>query len=137
MLHRPTSAPVWSPWRSLTDRFGALTGPYSGLFRFVFIAAVLSAVGCLYLWQVNNLSNLHEQTLRLERQASALEQQNVVLAEQLAQWNSPDQVDKRSTQQGYVVASKRTIEAPAAPVPGSSVSAAEVAAAPAEPQVNR
>ncbi len=125
MLDRPTSTPVWSPVRSLTDRLGALTGPFSGLLRYVLIAAVLTAIGCLYLWQVNNLSTLHEETLKLQGQAKVLEQQNVGLAEQLAQWNSPAYVDKRSAELGYVAAPKRVIAAPSAqPV---------VAAAPGSP----
>jgi hypothetical protein len=112
MLDRPTSAPVWSPVRWLTDRLGALTGPFSGLLRYVLIAAILAAIGCLYLWQVNDLSTLHEKTLELQGQASVLEQQNVGLAEQLAQWNSPAYVDKRSAELGYAAASKRIIAAP-------------------------
>jgi hypothetical protein len=128
MLDRPTSAPVWSPVRWLTDRLGALTGPFSGLLRYVLIAAVLTAIGCLYLWQVNDLSTLHEKTLKLQSEARVLEQENVGLAQQLAQWNSPAYVEKRSAELGYAAASKRTIAAPpgaepiaaAAPVAGTA-----------------
>ena len=140
MLNRSTSAPVWSPWRWLTGHLGALTGPYSGLLRYVLIAAVLSAIGCLYLWQVNDLSTLHEKTLKLEWQAGALEQQNVVLAEQLAQWNSPAYVDKRSAEQGYVAAPKRTIQTPAGKARATAAASAQkpaVVAAPVEPGASR
>lgn len=125
MLHRTTSAPLWSPVRWVTGRLGALTGPSSGLLRYVAIAAVLTAIGCLYLWQVNDLSTLHYNTGQLQEQARRLEHDNVLLAEQLAQWNSPQYVDRRSTEQGYVVAPASTIEAPTA------------ALAPAEPGANR
>lgn len=117
MLHRPTPAPVLSPGRWLNDRLRAFTGPSSGLLRFVLIAAVLTAIFSLYLWQVNDLSTLHDNTVTLQGQAYTLEQQNVVLAQQLAQWNAPTYVDERSTQQGYVVAAKRTIAAPRGSAP--------------------
>jgi hypothetical protein len=107
----------------------------------VLIAAALCAVGCLYLWQVNDLSTLHERTLELQSRARGLEQQNVMLAEQLAQWNSPDYVDKLSTKQGYVVAVKRTIEAPDAAGPAvvafTAGEPAALAAAPAGSQTTR
>ena len=63
MLDRSTSAPAWSPVRRVTHRLWALTGLSSGLLRYVLIAAVLTAIGCVYLWQVNDLSTLHENTL--------------------------------------------------------------------------
>lgn len=125
MLHRTTSAPLWSPVRWVTGRLGALTGPSSGLLRYVLIAAVLAALGCVYLWQVNDLSTLHIKTGELQGQARRLEHDNVLLAEQLAKWNSPQYVDKRSTEQGYVAAPARIIEAPT------------LALAPAEPGANR
>ena len=109
MLHRPTSAPVWSPLRWLGDRRAALAGPFSGLLRYVIIAALLTAIGCVYLWQVNSLSNTYEATLKLEEQARDLEQQNWLLAEQLAQWSSPAYVDRLSAEQGYVVAPVTTL----------------------------
>ncbi len=129
MLDRPTSTPVWSPMRWLTDRLGALTGPFSGLLRYVLIAAVLTAIGCLYLWQVNDLSTLHQKTIELQGQSKILEQQNVGLAEQLAQWNSPAYVDKRSTEQGYVAAPKRMIAAPLGTQPVKGAAPGEPVAA--------
>jgi hypothetical protein len=78
------------------------------------IAAILAAIGCVYLWQVNDLSTLHDNTLKLRAEARVLEQDNVILAEQLAKWSSPAYVDKLSVEAGYMVASPRTIEAPAA-----------------------
>ena len=57
MLHRSTSAPVWSPARWVNQRRGLLTGPTSNLLRYVMLAAILTAIGCAYLWQVNSLSD--------------------------------------------------------------------------------
>ncbi len=86
MLHRTTSAPVWSPVRWVTGRLGALTGPSSGLLRYVLIAAVLAAMGCVYLWQVNDLSDpCTSRPGNCKGRRAALEQDNVLLAEQLAQ----------------------------------------------------
>ena len=109
MLHRPTSAPLWSPARWRNQRSGLLTGPTSNLLRYVLLAAFLTAIGCAYLWQVNSLSTTYDNTLALQSEAYRLETQNVILAEQLAQWNSPAYVDKRSVEEGYVVAPYRTI----------------------------
>ncbi|MCU0508208.1 MAG: hypothetical protein MUC34_07385 [Anaerolineae bacterium] len=112
MLHRPTSAPIWSPLRWLGDRRAALAGPLSGLLRYVIIAALLTAIGCVYLWQVNSLSNTYDATLKLEAQARDLEQQNWLLAEQLARWSSPAYVDRLSVEQGYVQAPVTTLASP-------------------------
>lgn len=112
MLHRPTSAPIWSPLRWLGDRRAALAGPLSGLLRYVIIAALLTAIGCVYLWQVNSLSNTYDATLKLEAQARDLEQQNWLLAEQLARWSSPAYVDRLSVEQGYVQAPVTTLVPP-------------------------
>ena len=45
------------------------------------IAAVLAALGCVYLWQVNDLSTLHVKTGQLQGQARRLEHDNVLLAD--------------------------------------------------------
>lgn len=111
MLHRPTSAPAWSPLRWLGGR-RALTGPTSGLLRYVIIAALLTAIGCVYLWQVNSLTNLYEATRDLQADARQLEQDNWLLAEQLARWSSPSYVDRRSSEQGYVLATQTNAPAP-------------------------
>lgn len=125
MLQRPISAPVWSPVRRIAARLGAATGPFSGLLRYVLIVGLLCAVGCVYLWQVNDLSTIHDDTAALQLKAQHLEEQNVTLAIQLAQWNSPAYVDRRSGEEGYVAAAPRTITAPAAP---------QIAVGPAAPQ---
>ena len=132
MLDRTTSAPAWSPVRRATHRLWALTGLSSGLLRYVLIAAVLCAIGCVYLWQVNDLSTLHDKTLDLKTEARVLEQKNVILAEQLAKWSSPAYVDKRSVEDGYVVAPPRTIESPVGAAPAGASTAVAVVPVPAD-----
>ena len=124
MLHRPTSAPAWSPLRWLGGRRIALTGPNSGLLRYVLIAAFLTAVGCAYLWQVNILSSVYDKTLNLQAQTRELEKDNVLLAEQLAMWSSPSFVDKRSADEGYTAAPSRTIPAPLVGVDSATIAQA-------------
>ncbi len=114
MLHRPTPAPAWSPARWLQQRLGILTGRTSNLLRYVLIAAILTAIGCTYLWQVNSLSTIYDKTVDLQVEANQLEKQNVILAEQLAQWSSPAYVEKRSVEEGYVVVAPRAIPEPSA-----------------------
>jgi hypothetical protein len=116
MLHHPTSVQAWSPVRWLTGGRGLLTGPTSNLLRYLAIAAVLCAIGCTYLWQVNSLSTTYDQTIALQSEAYQLEAENVVLAEQFAQWSAPAYVDKRSREDGFVQAPSRTIPAPAVAV---------------------
>jgi len=89
-----------------------LTSPTSNLLRYVLAAAILTAIGCAYLWQVNSLSDIHDKTVVLQREARQLETQNVTLAEQLAQWSTPAHVERRSADEGYVVASPRAIREP-------------------------
>lgn len=114
MLHRLTSSPVWSPLRWLGGRRVALTGPMSSLLRYVLLAALLTAIGCVYLWQVNGLRAMYEATANLQVEARNLEQDNVLLAEQLARWSSPAYVDRLSTEQGYALAPLTSISAPLA-----------------------
>jgi hypothetical protein len=116
MLHRPTPAPAWAPARWLNQRRGLLTGPTSNLLRYVVIAAILTAIGCAYLWQVNSLSTIYDNTLVLQNESYQLEADNVILAEQLAQWSGPAYVDRRSTEDGFVTAPSRIIPAPAVAV---------------------
>ena len=127
MLHRPTSAPVWSPLRWLGERRAILAGPLSGLLRYVIIAALLTAIGIVYLWQVNSLSNTYEATLKLETQAHDLEQQNWLLAEQVAQWSSPAYVDRLSAEQGYVAASVTTLTQPMVAAAGTAAAVSAAA----------
>lgn len=110
MLHRPTSVPIWSPLHWLPLRRGVLRGPVATLLRYVAIAVILTVIGCAYLWQVNALSNLHDDTLRLQRLTARQEQENVILAAQLAQWNSPAYIAKRSAEEGYVEAPANIIQ---------------------------
>jgi hypothetical protein len=112
MLQRPSSPSIWSPSRWLNERRGLLTGPISSLLRYVLIAAFLTAIGCVYLWQVNSVSTIYDKTILLQAEAARQEVVNVMLAEQLAQWSSPAYVDRRSTEEGYVQAPSRVIQAP-------------------------
>lgn len=112
MLHRPASAPVWAPARWLHQRRLGLTSPTSNLLRYVLAAALLTAIGCAYLWQINGLTEIHDRTVALRREARQLETQNSMLAEQLAQWSTPAYVGTRSAEEGYVAASPRAILEP-------------------------
>lgn len=91
-------------------RRGILSGPVATLFRYVAVVLVLTAIGCAYLWQVNALSTLHEDTAELQIITARQEEENVILAAQLAQWNSPAYVAKRSAEEGYVVAPAHIIQ---------------------------
>lgn len=110
MLHRPSSVPIWSPLHWLPLRRGILRGPVATLLRYVAIAVVLTVIGCAYLWQVNALSTLHDNTIQLQLMTARQEEENVILAAQLAQWNSPAYIAKRSAEEGYVEAPAHIIQ---------------------------
>jgi predicted PurR-regulated permease PerM len=95
MLNRAVSSPTWAPSRWAEWRRGLSTRQAAILLRYVLVVAVLCAAGCLYLWQVNTISILSNETMKLERQARDKEAANVLLMQQLAQWESPAYIDQR------------------------------------------
>lgn len=101
MLQRTTSG-LYSPSRWTNWRRGLLSGPTSLLLKYVAIAAIVTAIGCLYIWQTNNLRQIYRATSRLSVERIGLEQTNVNLVNQLAQWNTPRYVDERGEVEGYV-----------------------------------
>ena len=94
MLNRAVSSPTWTPsrwadWRrGLSDRQAAMVR------RYVLMVAVLSALGCIYLWQVNLITELRQKTGKTLDQITELEGVNASLMQQLAQWESPSHIDQ-------------------------------------------
>jgi len=94
MLNRAISSPTWTPsrWtdlrRGLSDRQAALVR------RYVLLVILLSALGCIYLWQVNVITDLRQRTWKMHAQTEEIEGMNVVLMQQLAQWESPGHIDQ-------------------------------------------
>jgi hypothetical protein len=101
MLNRTISSPTWTPsrwsdWRrGLSDRQAAMVG------RYVLMVAVLSALGCIYLWQVNLITELRQRTGETLDQLTELEAANVSLMQQLAQWESPSHIDQAARAAGW------------------------------------
>lgn len=102
MLNRIASTPTWAPAHWGAWRRELLTGPLSALLRYVLALLVLCLVGCLYLLQANDLARLNEDIVQLEAQAAQLEQQNLALKLQLAQWNSPAYIRDEALKRNYV-----------------------------------
>jgi hypothetical protein len=86
----------------LTGWRGLWAGPNSALLKYILIVGILAAVGCLYFVQMNNLTDIYQATLRLERQAQTLEQTNIDLARQWAQWNTPSYIEQKAAAGKYV-----------------------------------
>ena len=65
MLNQPISSPTWTPsrwsdWRrGLSDRQAAM------MRRYVLMVVILSALGCIYLWQVNVITDLRQDTWKM------------------------------------------------------------------------
>lgn len=102
MLHRTTSTSTWWQGRWTTWQRGWLAEWNSTLGRYLLMLAALCALGCAYLWQASDLSQLHRKILNLEWQAANLEKENMRLAQQSAQWNTPSYIEERMRKEGFV-----------------------------------
>lgn len=103
MLQRITTTPPAAPGRLVGWRRGLLTGASSALLRYILIIAVISAVGCLYFFQMSRLSDLHREIIALGEQAEVLEQTNIELTRQWARWNTPSYIEAQAEAGGYAV----------------------------------
>jgi hypothetical protein len=104
MLNRAVSSSTWMPGRWAEWRRGLSTRQAAILLRYVLVVAVLSAMGCLYIWQVNTISIISDETVTLEKQAKRMEAANVLLMEQLVRWQSPAYIDNRTRAVGMTQA---------------------------------
>ena len=101
MLNRAISSPTlapsrWSDWRrGLSDREAALVR------RYVLIVIVLSALGCVYLWQVNVITHLRQETWKMHLQTVEIEGSNAMLMEKLARWESPSRIERAASAAGW------------------------------------
>jgi hypothetical protein len=101
MLNQPISSPTWTPsrwsdWRrGLSDRQAAM------MRRYVLMVVILSALGCIYLWQVNVITDLRQATWKMRAQTEEIEGSNAMLMEQLARWESPSHIDQAATAAGW------------------------------------
>jgi hypothetical protein len=101
MLNRAISSPAWTPsrwtdWRrGLSDRQAAMVR------RYVLLVIFLSALGCVYLWQVNVITDLRQKTGKMRDQTEEIEGTNAVLMQQLAQWASPSRIDQAARAAGW------------------------------------
>jgi hypothetical protein len=101
MLNQTVSSPTWTPdrrtdWRSgLSDRQAALVR------RYVLLVVILSALGCVYLWQINVITDLRQRTWKMHADTQEIEGMNAVLMQQLAQWESPSHIDQAARAAGW------------------------------------
>ncbi len=102
MQHRTTSTSTWWPGRMTGWQRGLWTGFNSALARYLLVLVAICALGCAYLWQANDLSELQQKAAELEFRAAELEKENIRLAEQSAHWNTPAYIEKRMREEGYV-----------------------------------
>jgi hypothetical protein len=101
MLNQTVSSPTWTPsrrtdWRSgLSDRQAALVR------RYVLLVVILCALGCIYLWQVNVITHLRQETWKMHVRTVEVEGSNAVLMEQLARWESPSRIEQAASAAGW------------------------------------
>jgi hypothetical protein len=101
MLNRTVSSPTWTPSR-WTDLRGGLSDQQAAMVRrYVLMVVILSALGCIYLWQVNVITDLRQRTWRMRAQTIEVEGANSVLMQQLARWESPSRIEQAASAAGW------------------------------------
>jgi hypothetical protein len=101
MLNRTVSSPTWTPNR-WTDLRGGLSDRQAAMVRrYVLIVVILSALGCVYLWQVNVITDLRQKTWRMRAQTVEVEAANSVLMQKLARWESPSRIEQAASAAGW------------------------------------
>jgi hypothetical protein len=101
MLNRTVSTQTWTPNR-WTDLRGGLSDRQAAMVRrYVLMVVILSALGCIYLWQVNVITDLRQRTWRMRAQTVEVEGANSVLMQQLARWESPSRVEQAASAAGW------------------------------------
>ena len=101
MLNRTISSPTWTPNR-WTDLRGGLSDRQAAMVRrYVLMVVILSALGCIYLWQVNVITDLRQKTWRMHAQTVEVEGANSVLMQQLARWESPSRIEQAASAAGW------------------------------------
>jgi hypothetical protein len=107
MLNRTVSSPTWTPNR-WTDLRGGLSDRQAAMVRrYVLMVVILSALGCIYLWQVNVITDLRQRTAAMRAQTVEVEAANSVLMQQLARWESPSRIEQAAAAAGW-----RRVDAP-------------------------
>lgn len=107
MLNRAVSSPTWTPNRWTDLRGGLSDRQAARVRRYVLMVVILSALGCIYLWQVNVITDLRQKTWRMRAQTVEVEAANSVLMQQLARWQSPSRIEQAATAAGW-----RRVDAP-------------------------
>jgi hypothetical protein len=101
MLNRTISSPTWTPSR-WTDLRGGLSDRQAAMVRrYVLMVVILSALGCIYLWQVNVITDLRQKTWRMNANTAEVEGANSVLMQQLARWESPGRIEQAASAAGW------------------------------------
>jgi hypothetical protein len=101
MLNQTISSPTWTPNR-WTDWRSGLSGRQAALVRrYVLLVVLLSTLGCIYLWQINVITDLRQETGKMHAQTEEIEGINVVLMQQLAEWESPSHIDQAARAAGW------------------------------------
>ncbi|GEM_PF-1219046 len=87
-----------------TLRKGLFVGPGAWLAQLVLVFTIACILACAYLWQSTAIAEIEADTARTRRALQQLEQENVALMVQVAQWNSPAYIEERARRNGWVPA---------------------------------
>lgn len=101
MLNRTVSTQTWTPNRWTDLRGGLSDRQAARVRRYVLMVVILSALGCIYLWQVNAITDLRQRTWRMRAQTVEVEGANSVLMQKLARWESPSRIEQAASAAGW------------------------------------
>jgi hypothetical protein len=76
--------------------------PIRSFLAFILALVLMSALTCIYIWQLSQVSAIRLETRALEATVRELEQENVALMLVVAEQNSPALVDLRARSLGMV-----------------------------------
>ena len=86
---------AWNiPWQ------GLLAEPNSRLMKFVTVLVAISALTCVYVWQISTISDIDSATATIKAEAVEIERANAGLLLQVTQWNAPAYIEREAQLQG-------------------------------------
>jgi hypothetical protein len=93
----PLSLPHSRPGSWQHELFAGSAAWLPKLVAFLVAGCILTSV---YLWQASTISMMQTKARQLQYEAALLEQENVALMLQVAQWNSPNYIEEKASEQG-------------------------------------
>ncbi len=100
MLQRTTLTPPMSQPESPAAGQTAPAQTASWLRYYLILMALVSVIACTFIWQANDTQNIRRETISLGYEAERLEEENSRLMVELAQLDSPANIEREAARLG-------------------------------------